>query len=168
MFDDSWSKFLIVAVVAIVVIGPKEMPAMLRSLGRIVGKLRRHADEFRRQFDESMREAGGEDLKRELDQLRYNNPLNQIRNTIEEAAREVTHPPVSLEAPTSTPQAPATPVAASGETGAVPVAAAAPAVAAVEPAPASAPAATPAQPSPAPENTSAPAQPHVNGAERPL
>ena len=92
MFEVAWSELFLVIVVAIIVVGPKELPGLLRTMGRIVGKLRRMAEEFRRQFDDSMREAGGEDLKRELDQLRLNNPLNEIRNTIEEAAREVTHP----------------------------------------------------------------------------
>jgi sec-independent protein translocase protein TatB len=69
------------------------LPGMLRAFGRMVGKLRRSADDFRRQFDESMREAGGEDLQRELNELRRANPLNEIRNTIEQAAREASEPP---------------------------------------------------------------------------
>jgi sec-independent protein translocase protein TatB len=157
MFEVAWSELLIVAIVAIVVVGPKELPGLLRTLGRIIGKLRRQADEFRRQFDESMRDAGGEDLKRELDQLRYNNPLNEIRNTIESAAREVTHPPLSLDTPTATttPAAPAATATEPAPTPAAPVTAPAPEA--------------PASPAPtASENTSTPAQPHVNGADRPL
>jgi sec-independent protein translocase protein TatB len=92
MFEVAWSELFLVIIVAIIVIGPKELPGLLRTMGRIVGKLRRTAEEFRRHFDDTIREAGGEDLKRELDQLRAQNPLNEIRNTIEEAAREVTHP----------------------------------------------------------------------------
>ena len=93
MFEIAWSELLLVLIVAIVVVGPKELPGMLRTFGRMMGKLRRSADDFRRQFDESMREAGGEDLQRELNELRRNNPLNEIRNTIEQAAREASDPP---------------------------------------------------------------------------
>jgi len=93
MFEIAWSELFLVILVAIVVVGPKELPGMLRGFGRMMGKLRRSADDFRRQFDESVREAGGEDLQRELNSLRYNNPLNQIRDTIEEAAREASQPP---------------------------------------------------------------------------
>lgn len=164
MFDVAWSELLIVAVVAIVVVGPKELPGLLRTLGRIIGKLRRQADEFRRHFDESMREAGGEDLKRELDQLRYNNPLNEIRNTIESAAREVTHPPLTLDIPatSTTPQIQATSATeAAAPTASVTTGGEAPPAAVTGEAPVSS---TPT----APENTSTSAQPHVNGADRPL
>jgi sec-independent protein translocase protein TatB len=94
MFEIAWSELFIVLIVAIIVVGPKELPGMLRAFGRIIGKLRRSADDFRRQFDDSIREAGGEDLQKELDALRRNNPLNEIRSTIENAAREATHPPL--------------------------------------------------------------------------
>ncbi|MEJ2123931.1 MAG: Sec-independent protein translocase protein TatB [Alphaproteobacteria bacterium] len=88
-FDFSWSEILIVMVVALIVIGPKEIPTAMRALGRIVGQLRRAANEFRRQFDETMREAGGEDLQRELNELRNNNPLSEFRNTVENATRDI-------------------------------------------------------------------------------
>lgn len=155
MFDIAWSELLVVAIVALVVIGPKELPGLLRTLGRTVGVLRRHAEEFRRQFDESVREAGGEDLKREIDQLRTNNPLSQIRNTIEDAAREVTHPPLTFESPSPPPATSAEPVAAAP----VVTETVAPASTQAQPAPV-------AEPAPS-DNANAPAQPHVNGAGRP-
>ncbi|NJM35777.1 MAG: twin-arginine translocase subunit TatB [Rhodomicrobium sp.] len=80
MFDIAWSELLIVVIVAILVVGPKELPALLRSLGQMMGKLRRSADDFRRQFDEAVREAGAEDLQREMRSLKQNNPLTQIRD----------------------------------------------------------------------------------------
>jgi sec-independent protein translocase protein TatB len=92
MFEIAWSELFIVLIVAIIVVGPKELPGMLRGFGRVLGKLRRQADDFRRQFDESMKDVGGEDLQRELNELRRHNPLNEIRNTIEDAAREATRP----------------------------------------------------------------------------
>jgi sec-independent protein translocase protein TatB len=100
MFEIAWSELLLVLVVAIIFVGPKELPGMLRTFGRMMGKLRRAADDFRQQFDESVREAGGEDLQRELAELRRNNPLNEIRNTIEDAARQVeAEPKPRLPAP---------------------------------------------------------------------
>lgn len=92
MFEVAWSELLLVAIVAIIVVGPKELPALMRTAGRMLAKLRRTADDFRRQFDEAVKEAGGEDLQREMNALRQNNPINQIRNSIEEAARDAYTP----------------------------------------------------------------------------
>lgn len=88
MFEIAWSELLLVAIVAILVVGPKELPSMLRTLGRMLGKLRVTANEFRRQFDEAVREAGAEDLQREFNALRSNNPMTQLRDTLEEATRD--------------------------------------------------------------------------------
>lgn len=88
MFEVAWSELLIVVIVAILVVGPKELPALLRSAGRMLGKLRRSADEFRKHFDDAVREAGAEDLQREMQALRHNNPLTKIRDSIEEASRD--------------------------------------------------------------------------------
>lgn len=88
MFEVSWSELLLTAIIAILVVGPKELPGLLRSLGRMLGKLRSTADEFRKQFDEAVREAGAEDLQREVQALRKNNPLTQIRDSIDDAMRD--------------------------------------------------------------------------------
>ena len=88
MFEVAWSELLLVVIVAILVVGPKELPGLMRTAGRMLAKLRRTADDFRRQFDEAVKEAGGEDLQREMHALRQHNPINQIRNSIEEAARD--------------------------------------------------------------------------------
>jgi sec-independent protein translocase protein TatB len=70
MFDISWSHILLVGTVAVVVIGPKELPATMRSLGRGVTKLRRMAGEFQGQFNQALKEANLEDVKKEFDTLR--------------------------------------------------------------------------------------------------
>jgi sec-independent protein translocase protein TatB len=70
MFDISWSHILIVGTVAIIVIGPKELPSTMRSLGRGVNKLRRMAGEFQGQFNQALKEANLEDVKKEFDTLR--------------------------------------------------------------------------------------------------
>lgn len=70
MFDIAWSEFLVVAVVALVVVGPKDLPALLRTVGKTVASLRRMAGEFQGQFNEAMREAELDDLKNEVTGLK--------------------------------------------------------------------------------------------------
>jgi sec-independent protein translocase protein TatB len=69
MFDIGWSEFLVIGVVALIVIGPKELPAVLRTVGQWTTKIRRMASEFQSQFQEAMREAEMADLKKEVDNL---------------------------------------------------------------------------------------------------
>jgi sec-independent protein translocase protein TatB len=68
MFDISWGKLVIIGVVALLVIGPKELPAVLRQLGQWMTKIRRMAAEFQGQFNEAMREAEMADLKKSFDE----------------------------------------------------------------------------------------------------
>src|SRR6516225_1052611 len=67
MFDFSWGELVVIGAVALIVIGPKELPTVLRTLGQWMTKIRRMASEFQGQFQEAMREAEMADLKRELD-----------------------------------------------------------------------------------------------------
>jgi len=67
MFDISWGKLVLIGVVALIVIGPKELPAVLRTVGQWMGKIRRMAAEFQGQFQEAMREAEMTDLKKQFD-----------------------------------------------------------------------------------------------------
>jgi sec-independent protein translocase protein TatB len=69
MFDMSWSELLIIAVVALIAIGPKELPGVLRAAGQWMGKIRRMASEFQGQFQEAMREAEMADIKKQVDEL---------------------------------------------------------------------------------------------------
>jgi sec-independent protein translocase protein TatB len=95
MFDIAWSELLLIAVVALIFIGPKELPQVLNNLGRAAAKLRRSADEFRRHFEESMRESGYEDVHKNIQDLRALNPGNQIKETIDRAiAQDYTAKPV--------------------------------------------------------------------------
>ena len=63
MFDLTSSKLLMLGILALIVVGPKDLPVLLRTIGKYVGMIRRQATEFRAQFDEAIREA-------ELDQIR--------------------------------------------------------------------------------------------------
>jgi sec-independent protein translocase protein TatB len=69
MFDIGWSELVVIGVVALIAIGPKELPGVLRMIGQWMGKLRRMASEFQGQFNEAMREAEMDDLKKQVDEL---------------------------------------------------------------------------------------------------
>ena len=69
MFDISWGELMLIGVVALIVIGPKELPGVLRMVGQWMAKIRRMAAEFQSQFQEAMREAEMSDLKKQVDEL---------------------------------------------------------------------------------------------------
>ena len=70
MFDIGWSGLVVIAVVALVAIGPKELPGVLRTVGQWIGKARKLAGEFQGQFREAMREAEMADLKKSFDEVK--------------------------------------------------------------------------------------------------
>jgi sec-independent protein translocase protein TatB len=69
VFD--WNEIVLIGVVALIVIGPKELPAVLRTIGQCTTKLRRMAGEFQSQFQEAMREAEMADLKKQVDEVSH-------------------------------------------------------------------------------------------------
>jgi sec-independent protein translocase protein TatB len=79
MFDIGWSELLVIAVVAIIVVGPKDLPRMMRTFGSYAGKLRRMAADFQRQFDEAMREAEIEEVRKAMHSVRddLNAPIDK-------------------------------------------------------------------------------------------
>jgi sec-independent protein translocase protein TatB len=92
MFDLGWGKLLLIGIVALVVIGPKELPGALRTLGQWMTKIRRMASEFQNQFHEAMREAELADLKKDVDEMAATaqsyaniNPMDDLRKDIESA-----------------------------------------------------------------------------------
>jgi sec-independent protein translocase protein TatB len=92
MFDVGWSEMLVIAIVLIVVVGPKDLPRMLRQFGRSTSKLRAMAGDFRRQFDEALKEAELDDVTETLSSVRKLNPMNEIRKhlaPIEEVGQQV-------------------------------------------------------------------------------
>jgi len=88
MFDLGWSEMLIIAVVAIIVVGPKDLPAMLRSIGRFVGQAKRMANDFTSQFQDALRDSELEDLKKDLEDVTSGNPLADIENSINKDLNE--------------------------------------------------------------------------------
>ncbi len=69
MFELDWGKLVIIGIVALIAIGPKELPTVLRTLGQWMGKIRRMASEFQGQFQEALREAEMADLKKQAEDL---------------------------------------------------------------------------------------------------
>lgn len=82
MFEISWSELLVLAVVTLIFLGPKDYPVFFNTLGRYAGALRRQADEFKRYFDEAMREAEMDSLRKELDSVR-----EDVLSTVRDAER---------------------------------------------------------------------------------
>src|SRR5215218_9124029 len=70
MFDIGWSELVLIGVVALIAIGPKELPGVLRMVGQWMGKARKMAAEFQGQFQEAMREAEMADLKKSFDEVK--------------------------------------------------------------------------------------------------
>jgi sec-independent protein translocase protein TatB len=145
MFDIGWSELLLIGIVALIAIGPKELPGALRTLGQWMAKVRRMASEFQNQFHEAMREAELADLKKEVDEMAtkaqsyaHFDPIDDIRKDIEKAAS----PPPDLDTLTDTAASP-------------PPAAAPPAATAPESPPAATETPSPAAPAEpaAPQNT---------------
>jgi sec-independent protein translocase protein TatB len=87
MFDISWTEFLLIGIVALIVIGPKELPAVMRSLGQWTRKIRSLAADFQNQFHEAMREAEMADLKKQVDDvasdIKQYDPLKDVRADVE-------------------------------------------------------------------------------------
>ena len=82
MFEIGWVELLAVAVVLIVVVGPKDLPGMLRTFGRTTTQLRRMAGDFRRQFDDALREAEIDELRKTAGDIRKLDPTSDIRKAM--------------------------------------------------------------------------------------
>jgi sec-independent protein translocase protein TatB len=110
MFDISWSEFAIIAVVALIAIGPKELPGVLRMVGQWMGKARKMAAEFQGQFQEAMREAEMADLKKSFDEVKEaatgftgGNVMTSLQKDVSDALNigDIDKPAVSADATTA-------------------------------------------------------------------
>lgn len=72
MLDIGWSELLVVAIVAIVVVGPKDLPKLMRTFGFYAGKVRRMAGDFQRQFNDAMAESEADEVRKNLEAIRAN------------------------------------------------------------------------------------------------
>lgn len=78
MFDIGWGELVLIGLVALIVIGPKELPTVMRTAGQWMGRIKRMANEFQGQFQEALREADIADLKQQADDL--TSSLSSISN----------------------------------------------------------------------------------------
>lgn len=88
MTDLSWTHLLILMVVALVVVGPKDLPKIMRTLGRWTGQIRAMAEQFRRNFDDMARESELQELREQVNALKSERPLAAI----EEHAQRILDP----------------------------------------------------------------------------
>jgi sec-independent protein translocase protein TatB len=114
MFDIGWSELVVIAVVALIAIGPKELPGVLRMVGQWMGKARKMAAEFQGQFNEAMREAEMADLKKTFDDVRdaardltSNNVMTSLQKDVSDAMTidKIDH----IDTPVATPTTPEPP-----------------------------------------------------------
>ena len=82
MFDIGWTELLVIAVVLIVVVGPKDLPPMIRAFGKMTANFRKMAGDFRAQFDEALREADMDDVRKTISDAQKLNPTNALRDAI--------------------------------------------------------------------------------------
>src|SRR5688572_24747593 len=126
MFDIGWTELVVIGIVALIAIGPKELPAALRIFGQWMGKVRRMASEFQGQFQEAMREAEMADIKKQVDEMTtaaqdFTNydPMTEVRKEIDSLTGDplgTGTPPTSPDTPSTASAAAASPEAAAPST----------------------------------------------------
>jgi sec-independent protein translocase protein TatB len=82
MLDIGWTELLVIAIVLIVVVGPKDLPPMLRAFGKMTTNLRKMAGDFRSQFDEALKESELDDVRKTISDAQRLNPTNALRDAI--------------------------------------------------------------------------------------
>jgi sec-independent protein translocase protein TatB len=112
MFDIGWGELVVIGIVALIAIGPKELPGVLRAVGQWVGKIKRMASDFQGQFQEAMREAEVADLKKQFDEASsaatnftsgFDNPLESAKKEIEGTFKEAASPASETAPPATEP-----------------------------------------------------------------
>ena len=83
MFDIGWPELLVIATILIVVVGPKDLPHMLRAFGRTMSKVRGMAAEFRTQFDDALREAELDEVRKAVSDVKGLDPRTSMREAME-------------------------------------------------------------------------------------
>lgn len=158
-FGIGYTEIMVVAMVALIVIGPKDLPKVLRHIGQMTAAMRRMAGEFQRHLDDAMKETGMDDVRREVNAMKSGVTSALTGGGLDETVRKTEND--IRNAMTSTPAAPTPPAApaasvpeASGPAAALPPATATPAA---TPPASPAPEAAPAQPAaPATQAAAAP------------
>lgn len=95
MFDFAWSELALIAVIALVVIGPKDLPRVMRIVGQWTRRARAIAREFQGSFDQMLRESELDEVKRHIDRATSFNVENEIRRAVDptgEVQRSLSEP----------------------------------------------------------------------------
>lgn len=89
MFEISWSELLILAIVTLIFVGPKDLPVFLRTIGKYAGAMKRQASEIRAQFDVAMREVELDAMKKEVDSMQsaVNAEVMGAKSSLQEASQ---------------------------------------------------------------------------------
>ncbi len=82
MFDIGWTELVVIAVVAILVIGPKDLPRAMRTVGKYSGKMKRMARDFQSQFNEALREAELDEVKKEVQSIAKLDPMADLKKDL--------------------------------------------------------------------------------------
>lgn len=88
MFDLGWSELLVIGVVALIVVGPKDLPVLFRSVGRFVGKAKGMAREFSRAMNDAADDAGVKDMAKTFKTA--TNPVGSAMDGVKSAAKDLT------------------------------------------------------------------------------
>jgi sec-independent protein translocase protein TatB len=109
MFDIGWSELVVIGIVALIFIGPKELPSLLRTLGQMMTKVRSMASEFQGQFQEAMREAELDELRKQAEKLSSevtaaaSNPLEKATGELQSLLDAPEKSPAASSPPAETP-----------------------------------------------------------------
>jgi sec-independent protein translocase protein TatB len=96
-------ELVVVAIVALIVVGPKDLPRLMREAGRWAGKARRMAQDFRNSFDQMARESEMEEMRREIENLKRTNPVAEAGRALNDAVTPLRAEFDRLEAPPENP-----------------------------------------------------------------
>lgn len=83
MFDIGWSEMAVVALLALIVIGPKDLPRVMRTVGKWVRKARSVASDFQSSLDDMMRESELDEARRSIDSARHYDPTKEFEKTVD-------------------------------------------------------------------------------------
>lgn len=105
-----FSEFLLLAVIALIVVGPKDLPMMMRKIGQFVGKARGMAREFQTAFDDIARQTELEELRKEIEALKNDNVVAKAADDLKSVEKDINeavmreHPSTDVSSPEKTPE----------------------------------------------------------------
>jgi sec-independent protein translocase protein TatB len=102
MFDIGWSELLVIAVVAIIVVGPKDLPRLMRTFGHYVGKLRHMASDFQRQFEEVVRDSEIDEVRKAMQEFHGQASAMDLRAPVDKPPMVPKPTPAPAETPAPT------------------------------------------------------------------